>query len=194
MNIIIACRGYGATDSIKSHVETSLANHVGKYLRDSTETNARVVLSKEGHLFSSSISIYDDGKHEFIKASEKSDTVYKAIDSSISHIASKLKKYKSEKIDKYRKTRPISEGSCKGYKLNAEDVGQTDIEEDSPLIIEEEIALKKMSVSSAVMEMELLSVPALLFINAKTNKINMVYIRDNCIVWVDPLDSTLPKQ
>ena len=194
MNIIIACRGYGATDSIKSYVETSLDSHIGKYLNDTAEINARVVLSKEGHMFSSSISIYDESKHEFIKASEKSDTVYKAIDASISHIASKLKKYKSEKIDKYRKSRPIkSEGSCKGYTLSTEDVGQSEIE-DSPLIIEEEIALKRMSVSNAVMEMELLSVPALLFINAKTNKINMVYIRDNCIVWVDPLDSTLPKQ
>ncbi|MDB1135815.1 ribosome hibernation-promoting factor, HPF/YfiA family [Candidatus Anaplasma sp. TIGMIC] len=192
MNIIIACRGYSVTDSIKSYIETNLESHIVKYLR-ADEMNARVVLSKEGHLFTSSVSIYNESQHEFIKASEKSDTVYKAIDASVSHIVCKLKKYKSERIDKYRKSRSLKdEGICKGYLLNTEDIGKSDIE-DSPLIVEEEISLKKMSVSDAVMEMELLSIPAVLFINSKTNKINMVYAKDDCVVWVDPLDNTLPK-
>ncbi|QJC27593.1 hypothetical protein ANPL_02635 [Anaplasma platys] len=194
MNIMITCKGYSATDAIKAHINSAFGAHVERYLSGNPAVNARVVLSKEGHLFTSCVSIYDESQHEFIKASEKAETVYKAVDSSLAHISSKLKKYKSERVDKYRENRVLkSSGSCKGYTFSPESIETEEDIENSPLIVEEEISLKRMSVSNAVMEMELLSVPALLFINSRTNKVNMIYMRDDYIVWVDPLNSTLPK-
>lgn len=194
MNIMITCKGYSATDALKAHINSAFKAHVEKYLSRSSEVNARVVLSKEGHLFTSCVAIYDESQHEFLKASEKAETVYKAVDASLAHISSKLKKYKSEKLDKYRENRVLKgNGSCKGYSFSSENISSEEDIENSPLIVEEEISLKRMSVSNAVMEMELLSVPALLFINSRTNKVNMIYVRDDYIVWVDPLNSTLPQ-
>lgn len=194
MNIMITCKGYSATDAIKAHINSAFVTYVEKYLPKSSTMNARVVLAKEGHLFTSCVSVYDDSQHELVKSSEKADTVYRAVDASLSHISKKLKKYKSERVDKYRENRVLkSSGICKGYSFSPQNIGSEEEIEDSPLIVEEEISLKRMSVSNAVMEMELLSVPALLFINSKTNKVNMVYVRDDYIVWVDPLNSTLPK-
>ena len=189
MNIIITCRGYSITDSIKSHVENSINCHVGKYVQHNEEANARVILSKEGNsMFTASVSICEN-HNEFAKASKGADTVYKAIDSAIAHIAGKLRKYKDERIENYRRNRNFKEDvKYKGYLINADNFTDTEITDNSPLIIEEEIPLKTMSVSDAVMEMELLSVPALLFINSRNSKVNMVYVKDNNIIWVDPLD------
>ncbi|ACZ49244.1 putative ribosome-associated inhibitor A [Anaplasma centrale str. Israel] len=193
MNIIIACRGYKATASIKSYVENSIISHVGKYLRDSPEINARVVMAKEAHMLTACVSICED-HHEFVKASKSADTVYKAVDDAVAHIASKLRKYKGEKIDRHRKLRAVRDwAKCKGYSFSIEEAGSPDIE-NSRLIIEEEISLKRMSVGEAAMEMELLSIPALLFINARTGKVNMVYAKGEAIVWVDPTNAVIGEQ
>ncbi|ASI47682.1 MAG: HPF/RaiA family ribosome-associated protein [Anaplasma ovis] len=192
MNVIIACRGYKATASIKSYVENSIVSHLGKYLQDSPEINARVVMAKDAHMFTACVSICED-HHEFVKASKSADTVYRAVDDAVAHMASKLRKYKKEKIDRHRKLRVTKDGAkCKGYSFSSEEAGSPDIE-NSRLIIEEEISLKKMSVGEAAMEMELLSIPALLFINAQTGKVNMVYTKGDAIVWVDPANTVMEE-
>ncbi|MCU7611632.1 sigma 54 modulation/S30EA ribosomal C-terminal domain-containing protein [Anaplasma capra] len=192
MNIIIACRGYKATASIKSYVENSIASHMGKYLQGNPGTSARVVLAKEAHMLTSCISICADHQ-EFVRTSRSADTVYKAIDDAAAHIASKLRKYKGEKIDRHRKLRSIrDEAKCKGYSFSNKEAGSPDIE-DSRFITEEEISLKRMSVGEAAMELELMSVPALMFINAKTDKVNMVYAKGETIVCVDPLNVVMGK-
>ena len=57
---------------------------------------------------------------------------------------------------------------------------------DNPLIIEERgVQIASLSVAAAVMRMDLQNLPALMFKNAKTNKINLVYYRrDGNIAWV----------
>ncbi|QXK91953.1 ribosome-associated translation inhibitor RaiA [Neoehrlichia mikurensis] len=187
MNITITCRGFNITDSIKAYVEKAIKDHIIKYFQD--EVIIKVILSKEAYFFSASISIYDN-INEFIKLLKNAETAYKAIDNAVTHLNSKLTKYKSEKINKYRKNRQLirNQQKYKSYLFdNIQDVTSENIE-DSPLIIEEDTNLKIMSVSEAVMEMEMTSIPALLFINARTNMVNMIYMRnDGNITWVNTL-------
>ncbi|MES2215415.1 MAG: sigma 54 modulation/S30EA ribosomal C-terminal domain-containing protein, partial [Pseudomonadota bacterium] len=70
------------------------------------------------------------------------------------------------------------------YIISAEDE-QSD--ETGPLIIaEKEISVPKITVSEAVMKMELENLPALMFKNSKTDRTNVVYLRnDGNISWVD---------
>ena len=60
--------------------------------------------------------------------------------------------------------------------------------DDAPLIVAETQAeIKTMSVSEAVMQLELSEAPALLFRNAAHEGLNMVYLRaDGHIGWVNP--------
>ncbi|AAV86625.1 hypothetical protein U370_02425 [Anaplasma marginale str. Dawn] len=99
MNVIITCRGYKATASIKSYVEDSISSHLGKYLHDSPQINVRVVMAKEAHMFTACVSIHED-HHEFVNASKSAETVYKAVDAAVTHVANGLRKYKEEKTDK----------------------------------------------------------------------------------------------
>jgi hypothetical protein len=47
--------------------------------------------------------------------------------------------------------------------------------------------LHKLSVSDAVMQLDLTGAPALVFIHASTGRVNVVYRRgDGAIGWVDP--------
>ena len=58
---------------------------------------------------------------------------------------------------------------------------------DNPVIIAEKPTdIEAISVSDAVMKMDLESLPALMFKNVKTDRINIVYYRkDGNISWVD---------
>ena len=59
---------------------------------------------------------------------------------------------------------------------------------DSPAIVaESDMAIRTMTVSMAVMQLELADSPAVLFRNAAHGRLNMVYRRhDGHVGWVDP--------
>jgi len=54
------------------------------------------------------------------------------------------------------------------------------------LIAEKPTIIEKLTVGEAVMKMDLLDVPALLFVNSGNHRLNIVYYRkDGNIAWVD---------
>ncbi|WDM85756.1 ribosome-associated translation inhibitor RaiA [Ehrlichia sp. JZT12] len=199
MNIVITTRGFDITDNIRTYVESNVQDYIAKFFMNDTAVNIKVILSKDANLFSASINI-SDIKSEFIRISKTSDTAYHAVDNVISSLCDKLQRHKSERVNKYRhnKNSVKAQMKCFGYVLDKNLIeNYNDSSNDSSdsnsnnagLVIEEEVMLKTMSIGDAIMEMELLSLPALLFINAKNNRVNMVYIRnDGNIVWVDPLN------
>ncbi len=58
---------------------------------------------------------------------------------------------------------------------------------DNPVIIaEKSVEILTLSVSGAVMKMDLENLPALMFQNSHTNRMNVVYYRrDGNISWID---------
>ena len=62
-----------------------------------------------------------------------------------------------------------------------------EIDLDNPVIVAEKATkILKLSVGQAVMKMDLEDLPALMFRNVKTDRINVVYYRkDGNISWVD---------
>ncbi|ABD45273.1 ribosomal subunit interface protein [Ehrlichia chaffeensis str. Heartland] len=192
MNILITARGFDITDNIKDYIEEAIKKHTTKFFIDDSTVNIKMILSKDGNLFNSTIGI-SDVKSEFIRISKTSDTAYNAIDDAVSHLCGKLQKHKGERINKYRhnKNSVKAQMRCFGYVLDSNEIEKYDVNNisDSGLIIEEDVFVKTMTIGDAIMEMELLSLPAFLFINAKSNRINMIYAKsDGNIMWVDPLN------
>ncbi|MGN7619217.1 MAG: ribosome hibernation-promoting factor, HPF/YfiA family [Ehrlichia sp.] len=201
MNIVITARGFDVTDNIRTYVESSVGDYIAKFFVSDSSVNIKVILSKDANLFNASINI-SDMKSEFIRISKTSDTAYHAIDNVIHHLCHKLQKHKSERVNKYRhnKNSVKAQMKCFGYTLdkdvveNCHEGDNYDGSNNSGLVIEEEVMLKTMSIGDAIMEMELLSLPALLFINAKNNRVNMIYVRnDGNVTWVDPLNVSSVK-
>ena len=72
-------------------------------------------------------------------------------------------------------------------KIDDEDDETKEIDFDNPVIVAEKATkILKLSVGQAVMKMDLEDLPALMFRNVKTDRINVVYYRkDGNISWVD---------
>ncbi|AAZ68429.1 ribosome hibernation-promoting factor, HPF/YfiA family [Ehrlichia canis] len=197
MNIIITARGFDVTDNIKTYVERSVQDYITKFFADDSTVSVKVTLSKDANLFNSTISI-SDIKSEFIRISKTSDTAYHAIDNSIDYLRDKLQKHKTEKINKYRhnKNSVKAQMKCFGYVFDSNRVESYNVDngDGSGLVIEEDVMVKTMTIGDAIMEMELLSLPALLFINVKNNRVNMIYTNSSGnVVWVDPLNISAIK-
>ena len=128
-----------------------------------------------------------------IKSSASSDDVYFAFDAALSKVEKQLRKYKSKLKDHSSKMKvsEISPDSTKYVisptKIDDEDDETKEIDFDNPVIVAEKATkILKLSVGQAVMKMDLEDLPALMFRNVKTDRINVVYYRkDGNISWVD---------
>ena len=99
-----------------------------------------------------------------------------------------LRKYKSRLKDRHERVKlsTVPASSAVKYVLNS-NFNEEEEEGDNPLIIAEKpVDIETLSVSEAVMVMDLKNLPALMFYNTKSGRVNTVYYRkDGHISWID---------
>ena len=126
-----------------------------------------------------------------LKGSNRAAVANVAFDGAADKIEKQLRRYMRRLKDR---SSANGGASASGIDLDAGytvfDPGQPDAEDagDSPAIIAEtRVDVPTASVSDAVMMMDLRNTTALLFVNAATDRHNMVYRRpDGAIGWVEP--------
>ncbi len=155
-------------------------------------TQAKIVFSKKHHIYHADVVIHDS-QIGHIKAESESDDAYVAFDTAIIKIEKQLRKYKN-KLKKHHHDRSLKEDealSATKYVLNVpllESLHNYQEHDHEPVTIAEtQVSIETLTVSEAIMKMDLAHLPALMFINKINGKINMVYHRqDGNISWVDP--------
>ncbi len=181
-------------------VGAALSDHIGNELQDSVKkyfehaVAANVIISKFRHSFCANIIVNDGtGMHQLLKASGEGSDAYAAFDQALTRIEKQLSRYK-RKIKNHHKAKlekDIDKAALIGTKYvlsSKEEDDDKSHENDAPLIIAEKPAqIETLSVSDAVMRMDLGELPAVMFINKKTGNMNVVYRReDGNISWIDP--------
>jgi hypothetical protein len=91
---------------------------------------------------------------------------------------------------------PRKQTPATDYVIQALEEGQEERDEGNPVIIAEaESPLHEMTVSDAVMQMDLSDRPFVVFRNASHGEINVVYRReDGNIGWIDPATKKARKR
>lgn len=195
MHITISGKHIDVGTALTDYIENNLVGGVKKYFEDAI--SAHVSISKERHAFLVDILVNDGtGTHMLVRGNSQADEVYAAFEGAMEKIEKQLRRYKS-KIKGHHQARigktieELSVISGKEYVLSAQDNDDEVIvaagEEDAPLIIAEQPQhIEELTVSDAVMRMDLGELPAYVFINRKDGKVNMVYRRpDGNISWID---------
>lgn len=190
MQIQISGKGVDVGDSLRQHIEARLNEGISKYSDRITQVTA--VVSRESHMFRIDINAAT-GTHEgvVVKGRDAAGDVYAAFDSAADKIEKQLRRYKRRLVNHHRGEGGSSASAqqafatkyvIESYKDEAPE------EENAPVIVaEKETDLATLTVSEAVMRMDLLDLPALMFFNAKNGRMNVVYKRaDGNISWVDP--------
>ncbi|PCJ97807.1 MAG: ribosomal subunit interface protein [Zetaproteobacteria bacterium] len=185
-------------DALREHVTGKLEDIDQKYFNHGT--TATVTFSREGHsnnLFKVQISFNVSKNIAVVTEAIESDP-YVAFDSASGKAAKRLRRYKRRLRDHHARVEKTPESElikARAYTLSQEAleaVGQdndADLVSDPAIIAETQTLIEKMSVSEAVMRMELADQNAIMFRNASNEKLNMVYLRkDGNIGWIEPDD------
>jgi len=178
--------------SLKTHVESRLGSSVSKFFDKAIDAN--VVFSKESHMFRADVIVNEGtGTGIVIKSNGLAADVYTSFDMAADRIEKQLRRYK-RKIKNHHKKK-FSELEAEGYRqfegkkyVLSENEAEELPDEDAPLIIAEKpVKIEALTVSEAVMQMNLQNLPALMFINKANQALNVVYHRaDGNISWIDP--------
>lgn len=207
MQVTVKGKQLDVGDALRTHVNETLTNLVGKYFANPIE--ATVVLSKDAHLYTADIQVHV-GRGILLQSNAQASEPYPAFDESAEKVAKRLRRYKRRLRDHNNKvSAAAAEESLPARKYIIEhpaeemDGAETDVGTDSgaesadgaPMIVAEmQTAIELLTVSEAVMRMDLADIPALMFRNRAHGGLNMVYRRpDGNVGWVDPADAGAAK-
>ncbi len=187
-------------DALREHVTDKLTDIDQKYFNHATD--ATVTFSREGHgsgMFRVNISMRV-GKNMMVITEATEHDPYVAFDSASEKAAKRLRRYKRQLRDHHERGHKTPEEEMMkardfvlAVQADQEVPEQDNLDDgvpqgDDPVVIAEVAThIETLSVSDAVMRMELADLNALLFRNASNERLNMVYVRkDGNIGWVDP--------
>ncbi len=168
MQITTTFRHMETSEALKTYVEEKL-ERVQKYIDEPIV--AQVFLSVEKIRHTAEITL--TAKGITIKASEETNDMYAAVDTVLDKIERQLRRYK-EKIKEHKPAGDAEERKVKKSVVEAESLGV----KNEPVIIKTKtFSIKPMSVEEAVMQMDLLHKDFLVFTDASTEDINVIYRR-----------------
>lgn len=181
-------------DALKTHIQDKLDAINEKYFNRGIE--ATVTMTKDGgSTFKTHISM-KGGKDIIIQADSSAHDPYGSFEDAAEKVAKQLRRYKRRLRDHHNREENDVEQQlheAQSYVISRQEEPANDEAEefengDEPLIIAEtKTNILKLSVSDAVMHMELSNVNALMFKNAQNGELNVVYKRaDGNIGWIDP--------
>ena len=166
-------RHVSITEAIKNYSVSKVENLHLDYPRI---IEAHVILDVEKHRHFAEIVLHCNN-HITIEASEETDDMYASIDGVISKIARQMRKYKTKILRNHRPRR--NEVRHLDEQVIALDAAFEDIEESEPKVIQtERYPVKPMFVDEAVLQLEMSARQFVVFLNAKTEKINILYRRN----------------
>ncbi len=172
MQTNITFRNLDATEAIKSYAREKV-DRVNKYLDRASE--AHVVLALERHLHHADITIH--AGPFFLRGKEKSEDMYASIDLAMDKIERQLKRYK-EKLKSHRAQPHHGEVAAVRVRHDVVNLEGPEQPDAKPQIIRtNEFNVKPMSVEEAVMQMDLIHNDFLVFQNAVSQEVNVVYRR-----------------
>lgn len=169
MQIAVTFRHMEASEPVRAYLEEKVSR-IKKYIEEPIDAQAVLSVSKKIR-HSAEVTIVAKGIT--IKGSEETNDMYAAIDAVVDKLERQLKRYK-EKL-KNHKPSPGAARQVEKTILAAESIDEGTGE---PVIIRSQsFSIKPMAVEEAVMQMDLLNKEFLVFTDATSEEINVVYRR-----------------
>jgi len=186
MNLIVKGQQIDVGDALREHLRSSLDDVFGKYFGNAID--ATVTLSRDAHLYRASISAHV-GRGIMAQSEALADQPYIACDQALDRLAKRLRRHKRRLRDHHKM--PVEMESAGLYVLSGAPVDEespAETNDGAPMVIAEmKTDIATLTVSEAVMRLDLADDGALMFVNRAHGGLNMVYRRpDGNVGWVDP--------
>ncbi len=178
-------------DALRKHVESQLKDITGKYFSDSLD--AHVTFSREAHMFRADIAVHA-GRGILLQSNASASEPYPAFDLAAGRISERLRRYKN-KIKHHHHDKQEEAFLANSFVLQAETHDKEEEAGANPVVVAEMTTpIETLTVSEAVMRLDLGDLPALMFRNRAHGGLNMIYRRaDGNVGWIDPANNGAAK-
>ena len=191
MQITVSGKQVELSDALQQRVTQELTGITGKYFEHAQD--ARITFTKSRLGFHCDINLHA-GRGLTLRGEAEGADAYSAFDKAAVNVGKRLRRYRRRVNDHARdeaqRTRPESARQII-LRAEAEDHEEPEIAEHvAPTVIAETTTeIAHLSVSEAVMRMELAEQTILMFRDVNSGVLNVVYRRtDGNIGWIDPGD------
>jgi len=181
MTIHIAGHQMDVGDSLNTFIQTELRALLEKHVGETHES--QVHLSKDHHEFVTDLAVHVS-KNLVVHSKGRDSDAYKSFTDALTKLEKRVKKYRSRLRDRQRHQDAVG-AAASYFVVNHE---EEDSGADTPVIIAEMTHdIHHLTVSEAVMKLDLADAPVVMFRNAANDELNVVYRRkDGNIGWIDP--------
>ncbi len=200
MQVQVTGKQVDVGEALRSRISDEILSSIGKYFERGGD--AEVVVGKSGHSFQVDCSVILASGHR-LESHGLGGDAHTAFDAALNKVESRIRRYKrrlknhhhvSGKAETAALTvlrPPEADDELDGW--GEEGAGSGHEPPAGMVIAETEAPLKTMTVSMAVMEMDLTETHAIVFRNAAHGGLSVVYRRrDGNIGWVDPERTKTP--
>jgi putative sigma-54 modulation protein len=179
-------------EALRGRVNARIAEALGKYF--DAGYSGHVTVEKEGHGFRTECVVHLDSGITLHTEASAADA-YASADQAAERIEKRLRRYKRRLKDRHaaRVNGNGADGAAgidvPSYVIAApQHDDDEEVTEFNPVIIAEStVRLKRLSVSEAVLELDMTGAPVIVFRHATYGRVNMVYRRpDGQVGWIDP--------
>lgn len=187
MTIQVTGKNLDVGEALRNYVQERVEHSVGKFL--GSDPTGHVRIEKEHGEFRTSCTIHL-WQGMSLEAHGVAPEAYQSADLACERLEKRVRRYK-RRLKRHGSNESLrKETSAASYVIQSprEEQEGSDEDEDNPVIIAESATVvHEMAVSDVVMQMDLFDQAFLVFRNAGSGEINVVYRReDGNIGWVDP--------
>jgi len=190
MTLRISGKSISVGDALRSRVSERTDEVLRKYFDGNY--SGHITLSKDGFGFRTDCSLHLDSGIT-LEADSNATDAYASADQALVMIEKRLRRYKSRLKDRsarktYAANAALADIDAPSYVIEAPAEGDDEVTAYSPVIIAEATtSLKRLSVSEAVMELDLTGAACIVFQHGSSGRVNIIYRRtDGNVGWVDP--------
>ncbi len=161
-------------EATKKHISEKLLK-LEQYFRNHEDLEAHVLCKEYDDCKAVEITI--PTKHIILRAEVKDETFMNAVDSAVDKLISQLKTHKSKIYSSMKKREGVG-----GYYANNSDFDLENLQAEimvQNLVKDKKVDLKPMTVDEALLQMDMLDHKFYIFLNSDTNKVCVVYLRDD---------------
>ena len=198
MQLTVSGKQVDLSDSLREHVDKQLSTITGKYFDQALE--AHVTFSRARSFFTCDINLHA-GRGVTVRGEGEAADARMAFEDAAEHIAKRLRRYRRRVSAHQRDLGKIKPEMARAYILVPDSDEEDHVtsnghsqavltrpdELHATIIAEDLTTIETLSVSDAVMRMDLAFQPVIMFRNSKTGGLNVVYRRpDGHVGWIDP--------
>jgi ribosomal subunit interface protein len=183
MQIKVTGKNLDVGDAMRSHIQERLLQLQNKYFEGTVHGHVTVEKQRVGFTTDCALHL---ATGLVLQAEGQSNDARQSFDEAVNHLEKQLRRYKQRLKDHHRSRRePVRQVEAQSYVIAA------DVEEPeagNPVVVAETgVSVPELTVSEAVMQLDISTQSFLLFRNGGHGGLNLVYRRaDGNIGWVDP--------